>query len=257
MPPLAEVQAAFRRALVEGDGALAALVSDPARIAVHRNNLFASLGAVLRDTFPALCRLADERFFAYAAHEFIRRHPPRGAVLAEYGEGLGDFLAGFPPCREHPHLADLARLEWLMHRAAVAEDRAPLAASALAGVAPERTPRIVLRLHPALGLVASPWPIDALWRANRPGAPAGPVDLAAGGAYLQVSRGGGDVLMRPLDAGGFAFRDALARGATLEAAATAALAADAAFDLAPALAALFAEGAVAGFTLAEPQETPS
>jgi Putative DNA-binding domain len=255
MPTLAEIQASFRRAPLDEaqEGALAGLVADgPARIAVHRNTLFASLTEVLRDTFPAVCRLVDERFFAYAAHEFIRRHPPGRAVLAEYGDAFADFLAQFPPCRELAYLADVARLEWLMRRAATAPDTAPLAAAALAGIAPEDTPRLRLELHPALGFLASPWPVDRIWRANRRGAeaPAASLDLRQGGILLEVSRQGGEVLMRPLDDALFAFRHALAQGLTLEQAASAALVADPAFDLSRTLAELFAEDTVAAISLA-------
>jgi Putative DNA-binding domain len=252
MLPLRDMQAAFRRALLaEDETALAALVEGgEARIDVHRNNFFASLGEVLRDSFPSVCRLVDERFFAYAAHEFIRRHPPERAVLAEYGGGFADFLADFPPCRHLTYLADVARLEWLMCVAATAADAAPLSAAALAGVAAEATPLLRLMLHPALGLLASPFPIDRIWRANRRGAVLDetPIDLAAGGIRLEISRAGSEMVMRALDAPGFAFRQALRHGGTLEAAATAALAYDPAFDLAGALGGLFREGAVIGVT---------
>jgi hypothetical protein len=252
MLPLRDVQAAFRRALLaEDETALAAFVEGgAARIDVHRNNLFASLGEVLRDGFPAVCRLVDERFFAYAAHEFIRHHPPARAVLAEYGGSFADFLADFPPCRHLPYLADVARLEWLMCVAATAADAAPLSVAALADFAPEATPSLRFALHPALGLLASAFPIDRIWRANRHVAPLdeAPIDLAAGGVRLEVHRAGSEVVMRALDPAGFAFRQTLRQGGTLEAAATAALAEDPAFDLTGALGALFREGAVIGVT---------
>jgi hypothetical protein len=250
MPSLAELQAAFRRALLQDDAAaIAALVAGDGlaaaeRVGVHRNNLFASLTAVLRDTFPAVCRLVDERFFAYAAHEFIAAEPPSRAVLAEYGADFPAFLRDFPPCRGFSFLADVARLEWLMARAARAAEAEPLAAAALAAIAPEDTPRLALWLHPALGFLASPFPVDRLWRANRPGGDAAPVDVDAGGVRLEIARSGGDVVMRPLDPGSFALRAALAGGAALEAAAAQALAAMPGFDLARALGALFRDGAV-------------
>ena len=261
MLPLRDVQAAFRRALLGPDeAALLALVDGgAARLAVHRNNLFMSLGDVLRDAFPAVCRLVDERFFAYAAHEFIRCHPPDRAVLAEYGGGFADFLAAFAPCRDFPYLADVARLEWLMYAAAGAADAAPLNAAALASFAPESTPLLRLALHPALGLLASPWPVDRIWRANRRDATAddAPIDLAAGGVRLEVSRVGTEVVMRPLDPAAFAFRAALSRGGTLEAAATAALGVDAGFDLGAALGELFRDGAVTGVALSSHDEVAS
>jgi hypothetical protein len=250
---LRDVQQAFRCALLdEDDAALALLIEGgPARLGVHRNNLFASLSEVLRDTFPAVCRLVDERFFAYAAHEFIRGHPPTRAVLAEYGEGFAEFLVEFPPLRDFPYLADVARLEWLMARAAIAADAAPIAVAALADIAPDATPRLLLRLQPSFGFLASPWPVDAIWRANRRDAPdTSAVDLGTGSVRLEVSRSDADVVMRAHGAASFAFRCALANGGTLEAAAAAALAADPQFDLGGALGGLFHRGAVIDVALA-------
>ena len=254
MPALRELQRAVARALLdeEDTGAVLALIADDGiaaaeRIAVHRNNLFSALTDTLRAGFPAVCRLVDERFFAYAAHEFIRAFPPRRAVLAEYGEGFAGFLRHFPPCRDLPYLSDVARLEWLMQAAAHAEDRAPIAMSALAGVAADDAPHLALHLHPAFGLMDSPFPIDRIWRANRGENPIDEaIDLAAGGVHLQVDRRAADVMLTALDAASFAFRLALLSGGTLEAAANAALGIDAAFDLTQALAALFTEGAIVG-----------
>jgi pyruvate/2-oxoglutarate dehydrogenase complex dihydrolipoamide acyltransferase (E2) component len=258
MPALRELQQAVARALLDeaAEGAALALIaadrtSAAERLAIHRNNLFASLTEALAAAFPAVRRLVHPRFFAYAAHEFIRARPPRRAVLAEFGADFADFLAGFPPCRALAWLPDVARLEWLMHHAATAADRAPIAADALAGIAAAEAPRLVLALQPALGLLESPFPVDRIWRANRAESPSGAtVDLAAGGVRLQVDRRGGEVMLTSLDAASFAFRSAVLSGAPLATAAAAALAREAGFDLAAALGALFAEGAVVGLAMA-------
>lgn len=255
--PLNEVQAVMRHALLAGDmGALVPLIETSAlaetQLAIYRNNVFASLTDVLRETFPAICRLVDDRFFAYAAHEFIRRQPPQRPCLAEYGEDFADFLAAFPPSRELPYIADVARLEWLLSAAASAGDAAPLAPAALATIAPEETPRLALRLEPSLGFLASPWPIDRIWKANRPGGDDDVViDLAAGGVHLEIRRHERAVVFRSLDPATFAFRQALGHGGTLEMASERALAVNAAFDLAGAFAALFREAVVTSFEIAE------
>ena len=252
----------FRCALLEqDDGTLAALVADDGmtaadRLAVHRNNLRISLTDALRATFPVVCRLVDERFFGYAAHEFLTASPPRRACLADYGVDFADFLAAFPPCRELTYLPDVARLEWLLHVAAHAADAAPLPPSSLAVVAAADTLRLIFRLAPSLGFLASPWPVDRIWRLNQPGVDSDEaIDLAASGVHLEVSRQSGDVVLRPVAAAGFAFRRAIAGGASLVSAATAALAADGEFDLGAAIAELFRDGAVVAFTLA-PEAVP-
>jgi hypothetical protein len=57
-------------------------------------------------------------------------------------------------------------------------------------------------------------------------------------------------MLRRLDAATIAFRQALADGATLRAATVLSLAADERFELATAVADLFRDGAVVGFTIA-------
>jgi hypothetical protein len=256
---LHEVQAAFRRAILTGDtDTFCALVAadglaSEERLGVYRNNVFASLTAVLRETFPAVCRVVDERFFAYAAHEFICRHPPECAVLAEYGGRFPAFLAAFAPCRELVYLADVARLEWLMNVATNATHAAPIVAATLADVATQDTPRLILRLHRSVGFIASPWPIDRIWRANRPEATAeATINLAAGPVWLEVSRADANIIMRALDPATFAFRSAVQRGETLECATEAALVVDPAFDLCRALPALFLDGVIIAVSFAQP-----
>jgi hypothetical protein len=259
MLALHEVQAVFRRAILEEDAdAFCAFITADGlapeeRLGIYRNNVFASLTAVLREAFPAVCRLVDERFFAYAAHEFICRHPPECAVLADYGARFPDFLRGFAPCRELVYLADVARLEWLINVAANAAHADPIAATTIADVAAEDAPRLTLQLHPSFGFFASRWPIDRIWRANRIEATSeGTIDLTAGGVWLEVSRADADIIMRALDPATFAFRSATQRGETLEHATEAALVADPAFDLCRALPALFLDGAIIAVCLARP-----
>lgn len=259
MPALHDLQAAFRRALLEGDtAAIGQFIGEDEgqdRFAIHRNNVLVSLTDALAETFPAVRRVVDERFFAYAAHAFITGHPPERACLNEYGDAFPDFLAGFPPCMGLPYLPDLARFEWLMAVAAHAADAVPADPGGLAMLPPEAVPLLLLRLHPSLGFLASPWPIDRIWRANRPFTEDDrTIDLDAGGVHLEVSRQDGDVVFRVLDEPTFVFRSALSAGAALQEAAEASLAADAGFDLGNALAALFQEGAVTAFLLQPPAQ---
>src|SRR3954470_21232047 len=180
------------------------------RLAIYRNNVFVSLTKALAASFPVISRLVDERFFAYAAHEFLADQPPREACLAFYGGAFADFLASFPPCRDLAYLADVARLEWLLHRAAHAEDAPALSAASLAPFAEDEAPRLVFTLDPSIGYVESRFPIDRIWTVNRACDGSDDIlDLDAGGAALEVRRLGEHVTMRSLDAGSFAFRAAL------------------------------------------------
>ena len=227
---------------VLGDG-----LTPDARLGIYRHHVLTTLTAVLKDTYPVVGRLVGAGFFGYAADRFIRRDPPAGPCLFEYGAGFADFLANFPPCRDLPYLPDVARLEWAMHRALHAEDVEAIDPQALRLPSAERTPALRLSLDPSLTLLASPWPVDRIWRANQPEADAAAtVDLGAGGMWLQVRRLGEDVVFRTLAPAVHAFRAVLAAGRSLEDAAEAALAIDAGVDLARALHALLDEALVVG-----------
>jgi hypothetical protein len=269
VPALPELQAALGRALLAGDGdpldaALAGALADgavpaAAGLAVYRHHVRASLAAVLEAAFPAVCRIVDARFFRWAADGYVRAHPPAGPCLHEYGAGFPAFLAGFAPCGDLPYLPDVARLEWALHAAVHAEDAPPVDPARLRAHAPGDLARAVLRLHPSLSLVASPWPVDRIWRANQPGADRGEtVDLRGGAVALEVRRDGDDAVFRALDPADHALRRALAAGAPLERAAAAALGIDPGFDLAGALRDLLAGGLVTGFTLTPdvPEDAP-
>ncbi len=265
MPSLREVESDLRLALLGGDDAPARRrvggdgLEPAARLAIYRHHVVTTLTAALQATFPVVCRLVDERFFAYAAVRYIQVEPPSGPCLFEYGAGFAAFLDEFPACRALPYLADVARLEWAMQRALHAPDAIPLPIRAMQGVAPELAASLTLTIDPSVTFLFSRYPIDRIWRANRADEPEpAVVDLAAGSAWLEIRRFGDDVIFRAIELPVFAFRHALARGADLAAATAEALAADPAFDLASALTALFADGlpVALGPTLSTPGDDP-
>ena len=261
-PTLLELQRQLRGAVLGGDTAnLAAAIrgdglDSAARLGIYRNHAFATLGAALQGTFPVVCRLVDERFFAYAAHEYVREHPPHSRCLVEYGSGFADFLAGFEPCQGLPYLADVARLEWALQTTATVPEAPPLQIAALAAVSPEEAARLVLRLQPSVNYFASAWPIDAIWQANQQ-TEVPTIDLASPGACIEIRRAGDSVAWRRLDPGTYVFRIALADGLVLAAAAAAGTLKDPAFDLVAALEHVFAEGVVIALGNSPEQENPS
>jgi hypothetical protein len=257
---LRELQAAFGRASLVGDeaGIDAGLedaiagdgLSPGARVAIYRHHVLDTLTGVLEVAYPVVSRLVHERFFAYAANQYVGACPPAGPCLSEYGASFPEFLEGFPPCRPLPYLPDVARLEWALHRARHAEDAIAINPAVLLDGRIDQLARATFRLHPAVSLLASPWPIDAIWRANQPDAdPDLTVDLRRGRVQLEVRRDGDDVVFRALDAAGYAFRSSLGAGHALAEALGAARAMDSSFDLARTLRELFAADVLIGFTL--------
>jgi hypothetical protein len=253
MPSPPDLERRFAAALLgDADAALIAEILDDglppaARLKIYRHHLLTTLTDVLRATFPVVVRLVDERFFAYAVDGYVRRHPPTSPCLFEYGESLADFLAEFPACRHLEYLPDVARLEWAINRALHAEDAVALDPRWLAAIPADEIVRLRLRLHPSVSLLASRWPLDRIWRANQPGAdPEAAVSLDGGGVRLRVRRHDDGVVWQSLTAGAFHFTAALANGHDLDAAASAADAADTQFDLAGALRELLDEDLLVG-----------
>ena len=261
MSMLLELQMRLRRAVLGGDTAeiVAAIQGDgldpAARLGIYRHHAFSTLGDALQGTFPVICRLVDKRFFAYAAHEYLREHPPHSRCLVEYGADFADFLDSFESCKDLPYLADVARFEWALNIAATVRDATPLQAEALAAVPAERAAYVALRLQPSLSYFASPWPIDAIWQANKEDE-VRPIELASGGTSLEIRRAGDAVAWCRLDPGTFAFRTALADGLVLAAAIAAATLRDPTFDLAAALRHVFAAGLAVAFVISPALETP-
>lgn len=252
MPALRELQARFAGALFMDDTQLLGWVRgnglDPARrLAVYRNNTEAGLTEALRETFPVLCRLVGEDFFAATARAFLRRHPPASGCLLDFGEKLPAFLEGFEPAGTLPYLPDVTRLEWAFHSSYHAADRLPLPPAALAAVPPERHGRLRLGLHPSARLLASDWPVLRIFELNQPDCrDESTLDLRREGSCRVLAvRPELEVALHALEPGEFAFLAALEREADLATAYDAAAAIDPGFDLARTLLAGFERGAFA------------
>lgn len=118
MPPLADLQRDFARALLAGDAVPApirGILSPREAMRIHRNTAIGALANALRLSHPGVDALVGEAFFDQAAAAFVQAHPPRAAALDLYGEGFAAFLAGFVPSL--PYLPDMARLDFAIDRA--------------------------------------------------------------------------------------------------------------------------------------------
>lgn len=220
-----------------------------ARLSIHRHNFLISLTEALKANFPVVCRVVDERFFAFAADTFIRAHPPTAPCLAEYGASFPDFLRAFEPARGLPYLGDLARLEWAVVEAKTAPDAEPIDANTLRHVAITDYPNLSLRLDPSMHLLRTLWAVQKIWAAHQGEEQPSLIDLGSEGARLIVRRRGEGVEVEAVDPATFAFVAALRSGRPLIKAGAAALAADPFFDMAVALRRLLVEEAFVGFSV--------
>ena len=246
---LAASQADFAAALLDpSPDAAPAGSSDVAarRFRVYRNNVRVALMEALAAAYPVIARVVGTPFFERMARVFIAQRPARERTLNFYGDGLADFVADFPPARELPYLADLARLERAVLEARHAADAPALEPSVLTALGAEIA-AARLTPHPAARLVRSAYPIADIWRAHEGDAPTtGDLAFATGAAGALVLRPRLAVSVAPLAPGRCAFVETVLAGGDLTAAHAAATSSDAGFDVMTAFRDLLAAGAFAG-----------
>jgi len=249
MPPLADVQAIMRDALVKGEAAraLPLLVGgrDPSkRLAVHQRHYRASLVEALLTKFPATAWLMGPDFVAQAAQAFVRRHPPAAPCIAEFGVTFPDFIAEVSDAARAPYLRDFAMLEWHFGHASVAIEHASRPLQSLFGYPQDALLDLVLRLQAGAYYLKAGWPVDDLARLYLEDSAPDRYTMEPMDVRLEVRGARGSFDMTRLDPAVFEFRRALLQGHSIGVAAEMALDQDAGFDPGVALAAVMGEGLV-------------
>lgn len=222
MPSLLEQQARFAGELMGRAGAPG--------MDVYRGNVFGNWSLALSGAYPIVRKIVGEEFFRGLAREYARSHPSASGDLNEYGTQLAAFVSDFPHTRDLPYLPDVARMEWLAHRAYYAADAAAFSLDAVGELSRPT-------LTPACALLTSEWPLSRIWTVHQDDYEGEiEVDLGAGAERILVHRPKWRAQVRSLAPGDYRFLDMARCGATLGEALEAALAEDPAFDPALALA---------------------
>ena len=205
---LARAQAEFLDAILG--------VEEPADagLAVYHRTALASRRSALAATYPVVRRLVGADFFDEVAARHARSAPSMSGDLHAYGAGFAGFLEGYAPARSLEYLPDMARLEWAVHACAHAADGVDFDFAALGRLPPEMLDGVVIRLHPAARLVASPHPVLAIWEANQEGCDGTP-GRDQGPDRVLVRRLGFAVAPVALDLASWKLAQAFACGATL------------------------------------------
>jgi hypothetical protein len=202
------------------------------RLGFYRGNVQANARKALRNAYPICALLVGDEFFDGMACEHAARMPSSSGDLNDYGAEFATFVEDFVPARSVPYLADVARLEWQVHRAHYAADASPFDPARLAAVPHDRFGELRIALHPACALVESNWPLPRLWDVHQPGyAGAFDVDFDAGPHRALVHRPAFRVKVTALDAASFAFLSRATAGDSIAAALASARAVDACFTL--------------------------
>jgi hypothetical protein len=251
MPMLNEELSEFARCIVQGKESSSKInasyqhYSLDVAIEVYRNNYRGNLHDTLAGAYPVIEQLVGKDFFRLLARKFIEQYLSHSGNLHHYGEELANFIANFEPAGELAYLPDVAALEWACHCAYFAEDAATLDFDKLAQIPSEHYPELILHVHPACQMVASRYPIAAIWQAHQPGAPCDfHIDLDSGPCSALVSRKEDIVLVSEFLDADAAWFQSIQAGTSLGAATDATLERYTDFDLQSALLNLLQTGAL-------------
>lgn len=255
---LPELQVAFLRAVLDGDGddfyplVLENGISAETRVAVYANNARVNFHSTLEAAYPVIRRLGGDEWFRQSGAAYRREHPSHSGNLFHVGRHFPDFLAARFAAGRYEYFAAVARLEWAYQETLVAAECEPLDPVALADVRPEAYGSLQFRLRPSARMLRSDYPVLTIWRACQPDATeeAQHVKLDAGSSYVLLIRRRDHVELREISPADFALLDAFAAGYTLDQAVEATAGADKAFDLTAALERCIRLGVLAGFRVA-------
>ncbi len=168
---LLELQTQFaRRALgYEHDDKLDQLVranglDGGRRLNVYRNNVRTTLAEALQATYPVLCELVGEDFFASFAQRYAAQHPPKTGDVADYGDQIAQFASASPELSKLQYLPDIARLEWACHTSYRAQDAKRIAIKALQKIPATSHEHLLFEFVPSVKFVSSPFPIFDIWQ---------------------------------------------------------------------------------------------
>ncbi|MFZ6693326.1 putative DNA-binding domain-containing protein [Undibacterium sp. SXout20W] len=215
------------------------------RFSFYRGNLSGIWYAALRNAYPVLLQLVGEAFFEGMAKAYGHAHPSQSGDLNQFGEYLGQFLESSDVDADYPYFADVARLEWQLHRAYYAADADQLSLKA-ALVAVEQSgldmASACLIPHPAVSLYQSNSSSVEIWLSHQQTeAPVFPDELKKENFGL-ISRSHWQASVVLLSKAEFVGLQALFQGVTLGDALELAMNEDTTFDVGNALQHWFSVG---------------
>ena len=138
---------------------------------VYQANRAVLAGRTLASTYPVIAHLIGLESFEPLARHFWQQHPPQRGDMGQWGAQLPEFLAAAPQLADEPFLADVARMEWALHRAASAPDAVFDAASFALLTSADDTRPVGLSLSPGTVMLDSAYPVVSIINAHLLGQP--------------------------------------------------------------------------------------
>jgi hypothetical protein len=169
-PALAELQALFQSAVIDGDDAVLDLVADSSRttrdvlFGVYLHAYRARLVEILRNDYAELACVTGDRLFEELAFAYIAEHPSRTQNARWFGNAFPEHVASHPSAASSPELSEIACFTRALNDAFDAADGTRLTISDLAGVPPAMWGGLVFTPHPAVRRVDLCTNAVALWK---------------------------------------------------------------------------------------------
>ena len=168
---------------IENDGSNA--IKTQARgLKAYKSNAHAVAERALQAAYPVLTQLLGAQSMGALARAYWHAHPPVCGDLTQWGGALPEFVCASEQLAGEPYLADVARVEWVLHVGATAADGVADYAS-LALLTQPDSGDVRLQLAPGCAVLQSPWPVVSLVNAHVGGEPT----LADAGLRLHAGTG--------------------------------------------------------------------
>ena len=119
----------------------------------------------LQAAYPVVAQLIGDKAFAHLATDYWAKYPPVRGDLAQWGSELPVFITSIQALQTEPYLSDVAKVEWALHIAATAPDKAvDLASFALLTALEPDT--LTLQLATGIAMIHSEYPVASILTAH-------------------------------------------------------------------------------------------
>ena len=242
MPSLAAFQDGFARSIRLKSAASAPFLQ-PA-FAVYRNTWVKGCIEALVANYPTVALLLGAELFQELAIRYAYLRPPAAPALALYGEGFPAFLRAQAELGELEYVSDVAGLERLWTECLFAPDAAELQPQDYASLRPSELLGLRASLHPATRAARFETPAVTIWQAHRAGGEFEEIEPAWQAERALVTRRGSTVTVTLVDETAYSILRDIRDGCMLSSAIAHAADEYPGSDLAGAVAAIIASGAL-------------
>jgi len=134
---------------------------------VYQDSITGSRQKTMQSIYPVVAKLVGDDFFIAMIQPYIEKTRSFSPDLTEYGETFREFIADFKPADSLPYLADIAQLEWALHRLFHAKDSSTLDLKKLTARFNENGEDLIFLLGDRSTLISSSYPLREIWENNQ------------------------------------------------------------------------------------------